>query len=135
MPEGDTIFRTAVRLRAALVGLTIDATDSRVPECDAESLVGRRIDMVEARGKHLLIHLDDRRVIHSHLGMHGAWHVYLPGQGWQKPVSQAALCLRTSKSVCVCFFPKTLELLTPTGLRRHPYLSRLGPDLLGESLE
>ncbi|MCH5373990.1 MAG: formamidopyrimidine DNA glycosylase, partial [Planctomycetes bacterium] len=36
-------------------------------------------------------------------------------------------------AVCVCFFPKTLELLSETRLRRHPYLSRLGPDLLAET--
>lgn len=135
MPEGDTIYRTAVRLRAALAGGVVDAAESRDPRWESQSLVGRRIEAVEARGKHLLIHLDDRRAIHSHLGMHGAWHVYLPGQVWQRPVSQAALWLQTSRSVCVCFFPKTLELLTPTGLRRHPHLSRLGPDLLGERLE
>jgi endonuclease VIII len=135
MPEGDTIFRTAVRLRTALGGQVIEAAESRDPAWNADSLPGRRIEAVEARGKHLLIHLDDQHVIHSHLGMHGAWHVYLPGQTWQKPADRAALCLRTAAAVGACFFPKTLELLTPTALRRHRHLSRLGPDLLGETLD
>ena len=33
------------------------------------------------------------------------------------------------------FPPKILELLTETQLKRHPLLSRLGPDLLAEDFE
>src|SRR5689334_11263054 len=59
MPEGDTLYRTAVTLRKALLGRTITrfqtsrgdvaAIDSRLP------VAGRRVSAVEARGKHLLI--------------------------------------------------------------------------------
>jgi endonuclease VIII len=135
MPEGDTIFRTAARLRPVLEGRCIDAADCRVPQLGADALAGRVIAAVEARGKHLLIHLDDGRVIHSHLGMHGAWHIYRLGQPWQKPARQAALCLRVPETECVCFNPKTLELLSETAFRRHPHLHRLGPDLLADKLD
>jgi len=135
MPEGDTIFRSAARLRSVLQGHPIRAAESRDPALRAESLKDRLVTVVEARGKHLLMHLDDGRVIHSHMGMHGAWHVYQPEQPWHKPARQAALCLQVPDAVCVCFNPKTLELLSEAGFRRHPYLSRLGPDLLAEALD
>jgi endonuclease-8 len=161
MPEGDTIFRTAVRLRPVLEQRRIASASASQDGLDAASLAGRSVTSIEARGKHLLIHIDDRRAIHSHLGMHGSWHVYAAGEAWQKNPRLARLVLyadaadddaRTStpddaatkestqtptgaESVCVCFHPKVLELLTEMRLRRHPHLSRLGPDLLAGELD
>jgi endonuclease-8 len=64
MPEGDTIFRTAVTLRKALVGKTVtgfQTTVGSVAAVDAHSPVaGRVVAGVEARGKHLLIRFDER---------------------------------------------------------------------------
>ncbi len=157
MPEGDTIFRTAARLRRDLQGHTVIRAESRLPDLDADSLVGHIVCSVEARGKHLLMHLDDGRTVHSHMGMTGSWHMYADGQRWQKPQRRAALVIRAAsalpdpdrdlanratpsldrkrETVAVCFSPKTLELLTATALRRHPYLQRLGPDLLTRELD
>ena len=59
MPEGDTIWRTARTLHAALAGTTVLAIESSVPTVAAASrrlrVVGREIEAVEARGKHLLV--------------------------------------------------------------------------------
>ncbi len=151
MPEGDTLFRTAARLRPILEGRRIEAASAREAELQASSLVDRTVTSVQSCGKHLLIRLDDSRTIHSHLGMHGSWHVYGKGEAWKKSERLAGLvieveaCPSDSDSstvdaspragVCVCFNPKTLELLSETQLRRHPHLSRLGPDLLGGDLD
>lgn len=40
MPEGDTIFRTAARLRPVLVGRSIEAARARDPLFPAGTLVG-----------------------------------------------------------------------------------------------
>jgi endonuclease-8 len=135
MPEGDTIFRTAATLRSVLSGKTILGADSRLQAVPADSLIGCGITAVEARGKHLLIRLDNGSTVHSHLGMTGSWHLYGPDQPWQKPRRLAALTIRVDICDCVCFTPSTLELLSETGLRRHPYLGRLGPDLLAGALD
>jgi len=131
MPEGDTIYRTAVRLREVLCGRRITASRSNDPQLPTSSLVGCQVTSIEARGKHLLIHIEDNTV-HSHLGMTGSWHVYSPGEAWQKNERRAMLVLEARDVVCVCFSPKTLQLLGPDALRRHPHLRRLGPDLLGD---
>jgi formamidopyrimidine-DNA glycosylase len=94
MPEGDTLFRTATRLRPALEGRQIESASARQSGLDASSLVGCVVASVEARGKHLLIHLDDSRTIHSHLGMHGSWHIYRKGEAWQKSERLAALVIQ-----------------------------------------
>lgn len=135
MPEGDTLYRVAERLRPVLHERAIVAAQGSWRLPDVGSLVGRRIDAVEARGKHLLIALDDGRSIHSHLGMTGSWHVYLPGAPWSKPARHAGLALATTEHVAVNFSPKLLEVVTGAQLRRNDHLSRLGPDLMTEGFD
>lgn len=130
MPEGDTIHRAATRLNAVLAGQVIERAASRWLGAPADLLPGQLIQEVNARGKHLLIMLGDGRAIHSHMGMTGSWHIYRPGETWQKPAGRAAISLECKNVTAVCFTPKLLELLTAAKLRRHDYLNRLGPDLL-----
>ena len=77
MPEGDTIFRTAEVLRAALGGRLITSARAqagpglrRVP--DLSPLVGAAVAEVSARGKHLLIAFDNGLTLRSHLRMRAA---------------------------------------------------------------
>ncbi|MCC6493753.1 MAG: hypothetical protein IT424_12125 [Pirellulales bacterium] len=57
MPEGDTIFRSATTLRSALVGGVIEAARIRDRQFECERITGSTVGAVEARGKHLLMHL------------------------------------------------------------------------------
>ena len=140
MPEGDTIFRTAEVLRAALVGRSI--TDARaqprpglrrVP--DLSVLIGATVTSVDARGKHLLIGFDNGLSLRTHLRMSGSWHRYRPNEPWRRPMRQASAILSTPESVAVAFNTPVVELLTDAGLRRSTPLSALGPDLLGREFD
>ena len=140
MPEGDTIFRTADVLRAALSGRTITAARAqprpgmrRVP--DLSRLVGARVTSVEARGKHLLIGFDNGLTLRSHLRMSGSWHRYRPGEGWRRPGREASAVLETAQAVAVAFNTPVVELLTDADLRRSRALLELGPDLLSASFD
>ncbi len=138
MPEGDTLYRTATRLRRTLCGQRVEeATSPRGLLRDSElaEISGATVVAVAARGKHLLIEFDGQRTLHSHLGMHGSWQVYLKQKPWRKPIRWAGLALTLSNCRVVCFQPKTLEWLNAVQLKRHPYLHRLGPDLLDESCD
>ena len=94
MPEGDTIHRSARRLRQFMPQATILEADGNDRYLAAEELVGHEFSKVEARGKHLLMHLQDGRVVHSHMGMTGSWHLYDVGEPWRKPPRWAALSMR-----------------------------------------
>ena len=140
MPEGDTIFRTADVLRAALVGRRITSARAqarpgmrRVP--DLSRLVGARVERVEPRGKHLLIGFSNGLTLRSHLRMSGSWHRYGPGEAWRRPERQASAVLETPDSVAVAFNTPVVELLTESGLRRSEPLRGLGPDLLSEDVD
>lgn len=140
MPEGDTIFRTAEVLRAALVGRRITAARAqprpglrRVP--DLSRLIGATVERVDSRGKHLLIGFDNGLMLRSHLRMSGSWHRYRPGEPWRRPVRQASAILETAESVAVAFNTPVVELLTDAELRRSVPLTSLGPDLLGREFD
>jgi endonuclease-8 len=140
MPEGDTIFRTAEVLRAALVDRRITAARAqarpglrRVP--DLSRLVGATVTRVEARGKHLLIGFDSGLTLRSHLRMSGSWHRYRPGETWRRPARQASAILETAEAVAVAFNTPVVELLTDADLRRSRALTTLGPDLLGAEFD
>ncbi len=140
MPEGDTIFRTAEVLRAALVGRRITAARTqprpglrRVP--DLSRLIGAMVVTVEARGKHLLIGFDNGLTVRSHLRMSGSWHRYHPGEPWHRPLRQASAILETSESVAVAFNTPVVELLSESDLRRSRALTMLGPDLLSSDFD
>lgn len=145
MPEGDTLYRVAANLRPVLRGRTLVDAWSGSPSksgetstwnertgisLDAASLIGRRIVDVRARGKHLMIATDDARVIHSHLGMTGSWHVYPAGEAWRKEPRQVGLALFTGEHATVLFMPKELAIVSSTRMRRDDYVNRLGPDLM-----
>ena len=140
MPEGDTIFRTAAVLRAALVGRRITAARAQpqpglrsVP--DLSRLVGATVASVEARGKHLLIGFDAGLTLRTHLRMKGSWHRYRPDEPWRRSPRSASVILETAESVAVAFDTPVAELLTDAGLLRSRALTTLGPDLLSRSFD
>lgn len=130
MPEGDTIFRTATTLRRWLAGREVTSAHGRVRGLPVERIVGRRVDAVEAHGKHLLMRFAGGAVLHTHMRMTGSWHVYPTGEPWGRPERQARMVLEAGGRLAVCFNAPVVELLTERQAERHPALRHLGPDAL-----
>ncbi|MFW0784320.1 DNA-formamidopyrimidine glycosylase family protein [Gordonia sp. CPCC 206044] len=137
MPEGDTVFATAARLRAALAEHRLTYTQFRVPSLATADLSGHEVAAVRSRGKHLLIDvagtddggpISDAVSIHSHLKMEGVWQVQPIGRRWHRPGHQARVVLRTETHEAVGFDLGILELLTDPDAA----LDHLGPDLLAD---
>jgi endonuclease-8 len=132
VPEGDTIWRTAAALRARLAGRTV----LRAAPAGLERLTGRSVESVEANGKHLLIRFAARPpgpalVLHSHMRMTGAWHLYASGERWRKPAHRARAVLEVEGAVAVCFNAPVVELRPDDGaVTRH-----LGPDILADDFD
>ncbi len=136
MAEGDTILRAARRLDAALAGETVAAAapNPRGRAGGIERLDGRRLERVASHGKNLLLHFGDL-VLHSHMGMNGAWHVYPRGGRWRKPRSSAWAVLAGRRQEAVQFGGPTLRILPAGRLPRDPQLARLGPDVLAPGFD
>jgi len=135
VPEGDTLFRTAAVLREVLQDRRVVRARGRPGGAQLERLVDSRVERVTSMGKHLLIDVDTGLSLHSHLGMHGSWHRYRPGERWRRPPSRAAAVLEVEGAVAVCFDAPTVELLQTRALAIHPVLRQLGPDLIQSEVE
>jgi endonuclease-8 len=142
VPEGDSVFRAAAQLQAALAGQQLISTDFRVPRFATLRLGGWTVAEVVPRGKHLLMRLQgpakpggtgpaepDRLTIHSHLKMEGTWQVYPPGGRWRKPGFTARCVLRTAAADAVGFSLGILEVVRTSD--EDSVVGHLGPDLLG----
>lgn len=136
MAEGDTILRLARRFEATLVGETVGAAapNPRGRAAGIDRLDGRRLEGVEARGKHLLLDFGELS-LHSHLGMSGGWHLYRSGARWRRPRSSAWAVLSGGDWDAVQFGGPTLKVMPTARLRRDPQLTRLGPDILAEDFD
>lgn len=128
MPEGDNIHRNARVLQHELQGRTLARLFVR-DKGDVRELAGRVVSNVEARGKHLLIHIDGGWVLRIHLGMKGSWvrrHVR------ERPQENVTAMLVAGEIAYICRNAFTAELMRASAVRTHPRLSRLGPDLLAD---
>ncbi|MFI1915256.1 DNA-formamidopyrimidine glycosylase family protein [Nocardia sp. NPDC020380] len=128
MPEGDSVFLTAARLRKALAGRVLDRSDFRVPKYATLDLRGQEVESVGTYGKHLFVRTPSVS-IHTHLKMEGEWRVYQPGQRWTKPGFAARLVLANAEAEAVGFSLGLVEVLRPED--EHTAVEHLGPDLLG----
>ena len=139
MPEGDTIFRTAVTLHRFLAGRRVERFESVLPALtridDDHPIAGRTIDAVSARGKHLLMQFSGDLVLHTHMRMNGSWHLYRPDDRWKRPASDMRVLVATAQAVAVGFNIPVAELLSRRELSRHSKLGSLGPDLLGQEFD
>jgi endonuclease-8 len=137
MAEGDSILRIARRIDASLAGseVTARAPGRRRPEGQSVSdLDGRVLTRADSRGKHLLLHFDGGLVLHSHLGMKGAWHLYRPGERWRKPAGAAWIAIAGPTAEAVNFNGTSMRIVRDVELGRDRRLARLGPDLLGPGM-
>ena len=139
MPEGDTIFRAARTLNQALAGRTVTRFDSVFSHLtrvdDTAPLRGRTIERVDARGKHLLIWFSGDLVLRTHMRMHGSWHIYRPGERWQRPHADMRIVIATPEYEAVAFSVPVAELTTARDLERTAAMRDLGPDILVDEFD
>jgi endonuclease-8 len=137
VPEGDSVYRFAGRLRPALAGKEIRAARSHGPgpAPQVHRLVGATCTSVESAGKNLLIRFDNGLALRGHLRMYGTWHVYAPGERWLKPEREARLVLEVEDAVVVNFSAPVIELLEARALEHYRPVAGLGPDLLADDFD
>jgi endonuclease-8 len=137
MPEGDTIFRAARALDRALARQVVTRFDSVFPHLtriDVDTpLIGRTIERVTSRGKHLLMWFSGDLVLRTHMRMHGAWHIYRPGERWQRPRHDMRIVIGTEAFEVVAFAVPVAEFSTAAGVARD--LDEIGPDPLDAAFD
>ncbi|MEM1113794.1 MAG: endonuclease VIII [Pseudomonadota bacterium] len=136
MPEGPEIRRAADKLAKVLVDKEIVAARFGLPKLrrHGKSLVGRRVVDMETRGKALLTHFDDGRSVYSHNQLYGVWRVV---KGHKLPNSKRSLriLLQTESHSAILYSASDISLWETAELDQHPFLAKLGPDIMNRDLE
>jgi endonuclease VIII len=157
MPEGDTIFRAARTLQRALAGGCVTRFETQYAHLarvhDDAPIVGRVIDKIEARGKHLLVHfspsivpppesrnrkprpIDGDIVLRTHMRMSGSWHIYRVGERWMRSTLDARIVVGTDTFVAVGFSVPDAEFIIGQPADADEAIARLGPDLLSPEFD
>ena len=139
MPEGDTIFRTARTLGRALGGKPITGFRSTYPLLtrfdDDTPLTGQLVGSVESRGKWLLIHFSGGGTLATHMLMSGSWHIYRPGERWQKPRTDMRIVIENSEYHAIGFRVPVAEMHTAQSLARDRRIPGPGTDVLSPEFD
>jgi endonuclease-8 len=132
VPEGDSVWKAARRMREQLVGRTVVRSDFRVPQHATADLSGTSVTAFDSYGKHMLTRFSGGLTLHTHFEMDGAWQVVGPGKVLPRSFDdEIRLRLQTDGPTAYALRMPVLELL-PTAEELR-VVGHLGPDLLGPS--
>src|SRR3982750_3203650 len=101
MPEGDTIFRAARTLHRALAGQVVTRFETQLAQLSRVDydtpIAGRTVERVDAAGKWLRIYFSEDLILLTHMLMSGSWHIYRPGESWQRGRMQMRVAVYTKE--------------------------------------
>ena len=131
MPEGPEIRRAADNLEAAVKGKPLTEVWFAFEQLKPyeSQLIGQSVTQLETRGKALLTHFSNGLTLYSHNQLYGVWRVVDTGN-----IPQTSRVLRvrlqTQDKTILLYSASDIEMLTPEQLATHPFLQRVGPDVL-----
>jgi endonuclease-8 len=135
MPEGPEIRLTADKVARVLVDNTVETVGFGLPQLKhfEKQLSGNIVTAVETRGKAMLTRFDNGLTIYSHNQLYGCWYtVRRPRMPRTSRQLRIELCTQTHKALL--YSASDIDVLDEEQLLTHPFLSRVGPDILDQTL-
>ena len=124
-----------------LAGKTIVRFESAFPALnridDDHPLIGRTVESVSSRGKHLLMTVSGDLVLRTHMRMNGSWHIYRPGERWRRPAREMRVLVAQLNNVETQLSPDDLYAMRtqgPLALRRQLQAQLVGGWFHAESI-
>lgn len=135
MPEGPEIRRAADKLEDAVLGKPLTGAWFAFPELKAfeTELVGQKVARIETRGKALLTHFSSGLTLYSHNQLYGVWRVVNAGE-MPQTTRILRVKLQTADKAILLYSASDIEMLDANQLSNHPFLLRVGPDVLDMTL-
>ncbi len=131
MPEGPEIRLAADEIAAALVGHVVEelffAFDQLKPY--EEKLRGVCVTAVSSRAKAMLIQFANGYTIYSHNQLYGIW-IVRDAYDYPETGRQLRLAIHTMEKSALLYSASAIEVWPTAELEEHPFLKKLGPDLL-----
>lgn len=135
MAEGPEVRRKAEKLREFLLDEPLTEVSfvfERLRPFE-ERLVNRRVTAVETYGKAMVFRIEGGWNLYVHPKMFGHWIVRVR-PGMPKTDRALRVTLRNRKGAAFLYSTNDMAVLTDAELASHPYLTRLGPDILDPGL-
>lgn len=136
MPEGPEIRIAADKIQRAIrprptTGVFF-AFDHLKPF--ESELTGCRVTEVETRGKAMLTHFDNGLSVYSHNQLYGKWMVR-KAHDYPETNRQLRFAIHNEKKSALLYSASDIQILSsPQEIETHPFLSKLGPDVLKKGL-
>ena len=135
MPEGPEIRRAADKIAAVLEDQRIEELSfglASLKPWEAE-LRGAKVLRLETRGKALLTHFDVGLSLYSHNQLYGRWYV-VKRDAYPKTNRSLRVALHTDRHSALLYSASDISVWETPRLLEHPFLSRVGPDILDPEL-
>jgi endonuclease-8 len=135
MPEGPEIRLAADKVARILVGHDIVEVEfclERLSRFESR-LTGSGVTAVDTRGKAMLTRFDNGLTLYSHNQLYGRWFT-MRRPRLPKTTRQLRVALHTETHSAMLYSASDIEVLTERDLKRHPFLCRVGPDILDSEL-
>jgi endonuclease-8 len=134
MPEGPEIRRAADRVANAVAGRIADHVFFAFEQLKPfeQVLTGQRIQEVTTRGKGMLTRFEGGLSVYTHNQLYGRWYVMRNGH-LPKTARQLRFAIGAGERQALLYSASEIEVLDSRGEREHPFLSRLGPDVLSQA--
>ncbi|MGK7907375.1 MAG: endonuclease VIII [Synechococcus sp.] len=134
MPEGPEVRQAADRIAAAILDrptTEVFFAFERLKMYEA-NLTGQQVVRVQPRGKAMLIRFANHLSIYSHNQLYGVWMIRKPYQ-FPETKRQLRLAIHTDRKSALLYSASDISVLTDSDIPEHPFLSKLGPDVLDEA--
>ncbi|EDX87460.1 Formamidopyrimidine-DNA glycosylase H2TH domain family [Synechococcus sp. PCC 7335] len=137
MPEGPEIRIAADKIQRAIrpypTTEVFFAFDHLKPfEAD---LSGCRVTEVETRGKAMLTHFDNGLSVYTHNQLYGKWMVR-KAHDFPETNRQLRFAIHNEKKSALLYSASDIQILSSQSeIENHPFLSKLGPDVLSKQLK
>ncbi|MBX2878720.1 MAG: endonuclease VIII [Granulosicoccus sp.] len=134
MPEGPEIRLAADEISLVLKGRKTIAVFF-AHEClqkYEKKLTGLKVIDVQTRGKAMLTLFEDDWVVYSHNQLYGRWLTINKGE-IPDTNRQLRFAIHNRKASALLYSASDIEVLKSSQLHQHPFLARIGPDLLSET--
>jgi endonuclease-8 len=136
VPEGPEIRRAADAVADVLAGQAIVDGYFGLTRLVApgKRLIGARVTAVDTRGKAMLTRFDNGRVLYSHNQLYGRWYTT---RRPELPDTKRDLrvALHTDTHSALLYSASDIEIIDASDVAAHPYVRRLGPDILDDELQ
>ena len=135
MPEGPEVRKAADQVAQAIVGkraVHVEFTQPKLKPWDTK-LSGHTVRYIETRGKAMLTRFSNGLNIYSHNQLYGRW-LCVPAGEQPNTKRQLRLAIKTADQWALLYSASDIDVLKNSELKHHPFLKKLGPDVLSPNL-